>query len=277
MPALSRTRRSPATGAAVWLWPGRALYAGPSLRLGAHSGAVACLAVGVDAPFTVQAAVGGELRARTALVAPRVRHRLAASGERMVFLYLDPGSADDRTCRTCFRTGEGKIVSGHRQEEDLLAQAAQLYPHAPLPQVTAWISQATGRVGTSHADPRIMAATRRLANADRPLPAALLAAELGLSESRFLRLYRDGTGTSYRRLRLWAQMHRAARALAAGHNLTRAAAEGSFASPSHLSTAFHAMFGLTPSALFSQGLTIHCLDPSLEAVTSGSPATRTRR
>lgn len=265
MPALPRTRH--AAGAAVWLWPGRALYAGPSLRLGPHSGAVACLAVGVDAPFTVRPTTGGEVRARTALVAPRVRHRLAASGDRMLFLYLDPGSADDRACRTCFTVGEEQILAGHRHEEDLLARAAELSSHTPVPKVVAWITKATGRAGTSYADPRITAATRRLIEAGQPLPAAPLAAELGLSESRFLRLFRDGTGTSYRRFRLWAQMHRAARALAAGHNLTRAAADGYFASPSHLSTAFHAMFGLTPSALLSQDLTIRCLDPAPAAVT----------
>ncbi|MFI6740349.1 helix-turn-helix domain-containing protein [Nonomuraea sp. NPDC050451] len=266
MPAPSRTRRAAAAEAAVWLWPGRALYAGPSLRLGPHSGAVACLAVGVDAPFTVHPPTGGELRARTALVAPRVRHQLTASGDRMVFLYLDPGSADDRACRDCFTAGEEKILAEHQHEDDLLAQAAKLSPHTPVPQVTAWIVKATGRARTSYADPRITAATRRLIDSGRPLPAAPLAAQLGLSESRFLRLFRDGTGTSYRRFRLWAQMHRAARALAAGHNLTRAAADGYFASPSHLSTAFHAMFGLAPSALLSQDLTIHCLDPSPDAL-----------
>ncbi|MEV0195884.1 AraC family transcriptional regulator [Nonomuraea sp. NPDC050691] len=265
MSALSPPRRA-AAGAVVWLWPGRALYAGPSLRLGPHSGAVACLAVGVDAPFTVHPTSGGELRARTALVAPRVRHQLTAFGDRMVFLYLDPGSADDRACRTCFTTGEEKILAGHRHEDDLLAQAAELSSRTPVPQVTAWVAKATGRARTWCADPRITAATRRLIDAGQPLPAAPLAAELGLSESRFLRLFRCGTGTSYRRFRLWAQMHRAARALAAGHNLTRAAADGCFASPSHLSTAFRAMFGLTPSALFSQNLTIRCLDPSPDAM-----------
>ncbi|WP_242453940.1 helix-turn-helix domain-containing protein [Bailinhaonella thermotolerans] len=264
---LSSTRRSPTDGAAVWLWPGRALYAGPSLRLGPHSGAVACLAVGVDAPFTVQPAAGGGARARTALIAPRVRHRLTAYGDRMVFLYLDPGSADDRACRTRFRGGEETVLTGHRHEEDLLGGAAELSSRTPLPRVASWVARATGHAGTRHAEPRIMAATRRLLDADRPLPAAPLAAELGLSQSRFLRLFRDGTGTSYRRFRLWAQMHRAARALAAGHNLTRAAAEGHFASPSHLSTAFHAMFGLTPSALLSQDLTIICLDPTPRALT----------
>ncbi|MEV0346484.1 helix-turn-helix domain-containing protein [Nonomuraea sp. NPDC050680] len=266
MPALSPIRRATA-GATVWLWPGRALYAGPSLRLGPHSGAVACMAVGVDAPFTVHPMTGGELRARTALVAPRVRHQLTASGDHMVFLYLDPGSADDQACRTCFTTGHEKILAEHRHEDDLLAWAAQLSSQTPVPQVAAWITKATGHARTSYADPRITAATQRLIDARQPLPAAPLAAELGLSESRFLRLFRDGTGTSYRRFRLWAQMHRAARALAAGHNLTRAAADGYFASPSHLSTAFHAMFGLAPSALLTHDLTIHCLDPSPDAVT----------
>jgi AraC-like DNA-binding protein len=255
----------------VWLWPDRALYAGPSLRLGPHSGAVACLAVGVDAAFTVDAPAGGRLRARTVLVAPRVRHQLTASGERMVFLYLDAGSADDRGCRARFTAGAGaggeRFLAGHRHEDDLVAAGAELSSRTAVPQVAAWVSKATGRAGTGYGDPRVTAATRRLLDADRPLPAALVGAELGLSESRFLRLFRDGTGTSYRRFRLWAQMHRAARALADGHTLTRAAADGFFASPSHLSTAFRAMFGLTPSALLSQDLTIRCLDPSPEAVT----------
>ncbi|MFI9847112.1 helix-turn-helix domain-containing protein [Nonomuraea sp. NPDC051941] len=245
----------------MWLWPGRALYAGPSLRLGPHSGAVACVAVGVDAPFAVRRAPGGELRARTALIPPRVRHQLTAGGDRMVFLYLDPGSAEDRACRARFTAGEGGVMTGHEAEAGLLVRAAAISAHSPDRQITAWADEATGHGPPSFTDPRIAAAMRRLIGADEPLPAALLAVELGLSESRFLRLFRDRTGTSYRRFRLWAQMHRAGRALAAGENLTRAAADGYFASPSHFSTAFHAMFGLPPSALLSRQLTIRCLDP----------------
>ncbi|MBE1583326.1 helix-turn-helix domain-containing protein [Nonomuraea angiospora] len=259
MSALSRTGRD--REAAVWLWPGRALYAGPSLRLGPHSGAVACVAVGVDAPFAVRRTPGGELRARTALVPPRIRHHLTAGGDRMVFLYLDPGSAEDRACRARFTAGDDGVLTGHEAEAGLLVRAAAISAHSPDRQITAWTDEATGRTTASFTDPRIAAALRRLIGADEPLPAALLAAELGLSESRFLRLFRERTGTSYRRFRLWAQMHRAARALAAGENLTRAAADGYFASPSHFSTAFHAMFGLPPSDLLARRLTIRCLDP----------------
>lgn len=274
MSSLPRTRRGHPTdgeaarapvarkaegSATVWLWPGRALYAGPSLRLGPHSGAVACLAVGVDAPFVVDRRGLPGHPARTALIAPRVLHRIEARGERMAFLYLDSGSAADRACRARFATGDGYVATGHRDEAAVVAGAARLGTQSPPEQVAAWLATTSGRGEEPCSDPRIAAATRRLLTADEPLPAAVLANELGLSESRFLRLFRADTGTSYRRFRLWAQMHRAARTLAAGGDLTRAAADGYFASPSHLSTAFHAMFGLPPSGLLALSPKILCL------------------
>jgi AraC-like DNA-binding protein len=76
-----------------------------------------------------------------------------------------------------------------------------------------------------------------------------MAAMVDLSTSRFLHLFRDQTGTSYRRYRLWLRMMRAADLLRQGHNLTRAATEAGFSSPSHFSDTFHAMFGLRPRQL----------------------------
>ncbi|GLW09671.1 transcriptional regulator [Microtetraspora sp. NBRC 13810] len=273
--ALPRTRRD-GPGAAVWVWSGGALYAGPSLRLGPHSGAVACLVVGVDGPFAVDRAATGRLAARTALVAPRVRHHVTAGGGRMVFLYLDPGSAADRACRTRFTAGDRGVLVGHRAEAAVVAGAAGLSAGSTSAEVVGWIAEAAGGGTASCADPRIGTAVRRLLDADEPVPAGVLAGQVGLSESRFLRLFREGTGTSYRRFRLWAQMQRAARALAAGGNLTRAAQDGYFASPSHLSSAFHALFGLPPSDLLAHDVTIRPLDSRTPAEDSGrshQPAT----
>lgn len=50
----------------VWLWPGQALYAGPSLNLAPHSGSVWCLAVGIDGPLTVATKHGATRAPRTA-------------------------------------------------------------------------------------------------------------------------------------------------------------------------------------------------------------------
>ncbi|MFC8042522.1 helix-turn-helix domain-containing protein [Nocardia sp. NPDC057353] len=180
------------TASTIWLWPGRAAYLGPSLRLNAHSTAVPCYAVGVDAPFDLT--VGGvRRRVRGARIPARTVHRIEAGAGRMLFDY---------------------------------------------------------RIARTPTDPRIAAVLRDLL--DDPAGArgaAGCAAAAGLSTSRFLHLFGAQTGTSFRRYRLWARMLRAGRGIAAGGDLTRAAADAGFASPSHFSDSFHALFGLTASAL----------------------------
>lgn len=99
-------------------------------------------------------------------------------------------------------------------------------------------------------DPRIRAALTRLGDPARPhTSAAELAHAVGLSPSRFLHLFRQHTGTSFRRYRLWIRMVTAASLLAERRELTSVAADAGFASPSHFSSSFHSMFGLPPSHL----------------------------
>ncbi|MFC3962829.1 helix-turn-helix domain-containing protein [Nocardia jiangsuensis] len=184
------------TASTIWLWPGRAAYLGPSLRLDAHSTAVPCYAVGVDEPFHLTVA-GVRRRVRGARIPPRTVHRIEAGPGRMFFDYRIAGTPADARIAEVLRT--------------LLA------------------------------DP-----------ADAP-GAAGFAAAAGLSTSRFLHLFAAQTGTSFRRYRLWARMLRAGHALAAGGDLTRAAADAGFASPSHFSDSFHTMFGLTASTLLAAG------------------------
>jgi AraC-like DNA-binding protein len=83
-----------------------------------------------------------------------------------------------------------------------------------------------------------------------------LAAEAGLSESRFLHLFRDELGTSLRRYRIWVRLVHAGTAIAAGATLTEAAMKAGFASPSHLSDRFKTTFGLSASQLLGTGLTV---------------------
>ena len=77
-----------------------------------------------------------------------------------------------------------------------------------------------------------------------------------MSESRFLHLFRQETGSSLRRYRLWSRLTRAGAEIAAGQNLTVAAVEAGFTSPSHLSDRFKSTFGLSATALLATGLTI---------------------
>jgi AraC-like DNA-binding protein len=223
--------------ATLWLWPGRAIYCGPSLALDTHSGSVACLAVGLDDVFTVHCD-GRQLTARTALIPARTPHRLVAHGERMVFAYLDPGSPLERACRGSMRLHAPKIAHDHVNQAELLrfdAPEEWLALAAPAPREPL--------------DPRIAAVTEALLRDDGGGSAVEFAARVGLSTSRFQHLFTAQTSTSFRRYRLWARMLRVGSALAAGRDLTVAALDAGFASSSHFSNAFHAMFGLTPTRL----------------------------
>ena len=231
----------------IWLWPGQALYAGPSLNLAPHSGSVWCLAIGVDRPLTVLTPDGITRDAHSVLIPPRLTHQLLCHGGRLVSCYLEPTSDRAASCRSAFsRWIEG--IGVHHLAEDQLA-------FTPDDDQSAWHWLDLAAPAAERAiDPRIaLAAARIRAEPATTLSSRELAAEAGLSESRFLHLFRDEVGTSLRRYRLWVRLVAAGTAIAAGKNLTVAAVDSGFASPSHLADRFKATFGLSATQLLGTG------------------------
>lgn len=234
----------------VWLWPGHALYAGPSLNLAPHSGSVWCLAVGIDGPLSVATANGATGEVHSVLIPPRLTHQLICHGTGLVSCYLEPTSDRADASRLKFGQWRGDVGVGHVDEERL-----QFTP-ADDESASHWLDLAAP-AAHRHIDPRIAQAARRIR--DDPaatIPSAELAAAAGLSESRFLHLFRDELGTSLRRYRLWIRLTQAGTAIAAGDNLTTAAMKAGFASPSHLADRFKTTFGLSASQLLGTGLTL---------------------
>jgi AraC-like DNA-binding protein len=237
----------------VWLWPGQALYAGPSLNLAPHSGSVWCLAVGIDGPLTVATADGATRKEHSVLIPPRLTHQLTCHGTGLVSSYLEPTSDRADASRHKFSEWDGEVGVGHVDEERL-----QFTP-TDDESASHWLDLAAP-AAQRRIDQRIAAAAHRI----RDDPAAMissqqLAAEAGLSESRFLHLFRDELGTSLRRYRLWVRLTHAGTAIAAGDNLTTAAVKSGFASPSHLADRFKTTFGLSASQLLGGWLTLRIL------------------
>ncbi|WP_280383795.1 helix-turn-helix transcriptional regulator [Nocardia wallacei] len=234
----------------VWLWAGHAAYLGPSFHLDTHSTPVHCFALGVDGPFTVTTPDGGARRRRSVLVPARTTHRIEAGDGRMLFFYVDPRSVHADRLRSAMTDTSEAIAAHHRAEDDLLAE---LHRHADLDELHRLLLGG----GAAEIDPRIRRAmTAIIEDPSGDLGADELAAAAGLSTSRFLHLFAAGAGTSLRRYRLWARMLSVAASIAAGHDLTRAATDAGFASPSHFSDTFRTLFGLTATTLLSQGTTI---------------------
>jgi AraC-like DNA-binding protein len=232
----------------VWLWPGQAMYAGPSLNLAPHSGSVWCLAIGIDGPLTVSTSESTTRDANSVLIPPRLTHQLTCHGIDLVSCYLEPTSDRAQSCRQKIKTWNGDVGVTHL-DEDLLM-------HTPTDDHSArrWLDLAAPSTQRT-IDPRIALAARRIReDAAATIPSRQLAAEAALSESRFLHLFRDELGTSLRRYRLWMRLVHAGTVIAAGGNLTTAAADSGFASPSHLADSFKRTFGLSASQLLGTGL-----------------------
>jgi AraC-like DNA-binding protein len=256
----------------VWLSPGQALYAGPSLNLAPHSGSVWCLAVGIGGPVTVTSQRGTARDAHSVLIPPRLTHQLTCHGSGLVSCYLEPTSDRADASRLKFGEWRGDIGVGHVDEERL-----QFTP--PDDESSSHWLDLAAPAAHRRIDPRIAQAARRI----RDEPAAAissseLAAEAGLSESRFLHLFRDDLGTSVRRYRMWVRLTHAGTAIAAGDNLTTAAMKAGFASPSHLADRFKATFGLSASQLLGTGLTLRTWPNTIESPTdsNGRPTTSRR-
>ncbi|WP_454789121.1 helix-turn-helix domain-containing protein [Mycolicibacterium lutetiense] len=232
----------------VWLWPGQALYAGPGLGLEPHSGSVWCLVVGVDGPVKVTVP-NHTIVARSVLIPPRLTHHLSMQGA-MVSSYLDPSSQRSASCRQQFTEVRGGIGVGHAAETRLTAM--------PDDDETArrWLDVAAPDA-PHRIDPRIELVAKQIReDPAAAVPARELAVAAGLSESRFLHLFRREAGTSLRRYRMWSRLVLAGTAVAAGQNLTTAAVDSGFASPSHLADSFKTTFGLSATQLLATGLRI---------------------
>ena len=224
-----------------------------------------CLAVAVDGSFEVHMDASSGPPVRSALIPPRLRRQLVADADLMAFCYFDPASVWHNSCRRAMTATGGTVDHGHRHEQALAATAEDLTDVGP---VRAWLDLAAGpppaggcAAGTSSrsseqepaypGDPRIRGAVdalRRL-GPHETCSAADLAAAAGLSTSRFLHLFREHVRTSFRRYRTWLRMLRAVELIRGDVDLTTAAVEAGFASPSHFSTSFHAMFGVRPRQL----------------------------
>ncbi|WP_167769011.1 AraC family transcriptional regulator [Nocardia sp. CS682] len=236
----------------LWLWQGQAAYLGPSFQLDTHSTPVQCFVLGVDETVTVRTPDGGRWQRRSVLIPARTAHKLESSG-RVLFYYLDPRSAAAARLRAAMREPTTPVATGHRDESALTALLNQ--PRHPDPRVLRRII--TGPEPPATIDERIRAVMNTIVNEPAGQSgAAELAADLGISTSRFLHLFSANAGTSLRRYRLWARLLSVAGAVAEGIDLTRAAADAGFASASHFSDTFRTLFGLTATAVLAQGMNI---------------------
>jgi AraC-like DNA-binding protein len=227
----------------LWVRPGQVGYIGPDLGVDLHASAVAVLTIGLDAPFALETPRHGTVTARSAFAPARAAHRVVSAEGRILLLFVDSAGAPGVSVAPAMQRYIGPYGLDHRLEHELIAACGA--DDGDLDRLRALAGP--GAPGT--ADRRIGRLVGDIrADPSQALRAHETASRLGMSTSHFLRLFARHTGTTFRRYQQWVRLLHAARDVAAGHDLTRCAADAGFASPSHFSDTFHETFGTSATA-----------------------------
>lgn len=228
------------TGSAA-MKPGLGVFRGHSgdnreHRHGAHQ-----LSIGLEGPVEIHSGSRCH-RAPGLLIRANVPHRQAAG--KVLSLYLDPTTTlavallaplapaqavcalPPRLCNRllqCF-AGGGDLAAGLERMQNTFGATAPEHPR---------LRQA-------------LQALRSEASLQQ------LAAQAGLSPSRYSHWFREHTGMPLRSYRKWLRLLRGMELALAGAALTTAAHESQFADQAHFSRSFMQMFGVRPSAALAQ-------------------------
>lgn len=181
------------------------------------------------------------------LIRPQVEHRLTSSSAHFLLL-INPASTIGHYWHALIKDEVEEFTTAPATELQAILSNPALNP-AELHQKINALIMAHDCFCTSfihQGDERINKALDYLQkNPDRPVPLDEIAQHCHVSPGRFLHLFKEKTGITYRRAQLWARVVNAMLLLGA-KSLTKVAHEVGFSDSAHLSRTFRENFGFSP-------------------------------
>lgn len=243
----------------MWITLDRVFYAG---LLGAMStrtmgGWLVYLALGAPIRVAIDSGgrAGGWVSTRLAVVPPYTPHRVVTDDRMICSVTLEPESLDPQRL-PWFLQGPAGARHGC---DDLVHRLRQAH---------AWLgSQGRGRrldaadfddvvfgevLARRPIEPRIRQVLDRMReDPSQNVSAADSAASVGLSCSRFLHLFKDEVGASFRNVRTWKRARSLLHHVTRPANLAHLALDSGYPDSTHFSHSIRQVYGLTPRDLFA--------------------------
>lgn len=171
-------------------------------------------------------------------------HRIWGGAEDGTVIFLEPESAPGRAAHLR-AIDAGWVISS------AFASAARRPLATVVADVAAHLAPATSDRDVPAQHSSVDHALRLLPAlvAAGPVSGTKLAAQVGLSASRFTHLFTEQVGIPLRRYVLWSRLRIAITLVQGGDDLTGAAHGAGFADSAHLTRTTREMFGLPPSVL----------------------------
>ena len=240
---------------ALWhLDAGRTLFIGPLDYNASHQHGAPVYLTGLYGKFGLRVEGGPWRWVRTAVIPAGVRHELQLGGMPIGVLYVEPDVVGTDVLTPLVRgvgsSEEGGALIGSAGE---VGAFRELYESRTA---TQWAGEALGDLlgfarprARREMDRRIALAVGALAAAGPgPLRSVEgVAAEVGLSGSRFQHLFTREVGVPFRRYRAWQRMRGAIAEIVRGSSFGRAAHLAGFADQAHFGHDFRRTFGAAAS------------------------------
>lgn len=227
---------------------GISLFAGPLQYNAPHFHAVPVLMCGIYDDFRIRLKNAPWFFCRCAVIPAGTQYELDIRGQPLSVVYLEPEIAGVDALVPLI-TDAQEMFGGIFGQSRALTTIRSLYEQTASSQdqgelIDALITYAQTRARRTM-DPRLSHVVKKLsANNSLKLSAANVAAEVGLSSSRFQHLFTSELGVPYRRYRAWQRLRTAiASVVLEGKNYTIASHEAGYYDQAHFNRHFRQTFG----------------------------------
>lgn len=198
---------------------------------------------------------GARLVSRSFLIPPGSQLEFDTQGANVALFFLDDFGTDlermQRRMHALAHLGQQPVYHGLAGEADVVEFANFLRFQRPSLEsagqiIEEWLSRPAQ--AAQPPDPRIVKAVQLLkGHSDQNVSVAWLAREVGLSAPRLTQLFKQTTGCSIRRFRLWHRIFVTAAKLTQSVPLTQAALAAGFSDYAQFSRTYRELVGASPS------------------------------
>ncbi len=233
--------------------PERVFYAGLLGRPRQRCSGAYHVYVAIEGGLKLSAESAAESYGELAVVAPNVPHTIASDYRSVICVLIEPESV---RAGACDELAIDLCGTERRLAADRIRAAYQLLLRRPCSTHMGTAEFDTMCFGKAlpdrQLDPRVVRAIGQIVRfSGEPATAASCAAEAALSSSRFLHLFKQETGISFRSFRAWKRARHLLHFANQEVNLAHLAQDIGYPDSTHFSHSIRRFYGLKPRAIFS--------------------------
>jgi len=241
------------SGHLMLITPERVFYAGLLGRPRQRCSGAFNVYVSIEGGLWLTTADGHESHGEMAAVLPNIRHTIASDYRSVLSLVIEPESVRPGVLEDLLRRLSGPESAAFTNR--IRAAYLELREHQAGNDFSSaeFDRLCLGEALPQRAlDPRVARAIVQIGRfSGEPVTAASCAAEAGLSPSRFLHLFKEETGISFRSFRAWKRARHLLHFANQDINLAHLAQDIGYPDSTHFSHSIRRFYGLKPRAIFS--------------------------